>query len=205
MSRKIFQKPVSEVMDEYAPVYPESKIWTDTADFLLEHDTEIITELQRQFLEQGRFREPVVLKLNDPDEDTNDLTDDRIGYVADGTHRLVSAYLLGIENILVANDHEETPETDYSIVTQISNADQKALSDDENDTLFHKLRSICISDSSWITSSTGSGGSDGWSIYWDEYDTSLLQVINSAVVSKLEETFPETSFTVETICETWDF
>lgn len=191
-------------MKEYAPVYPESREWSDTADFLLKHDTDIIAELQRQYLAQGQFREPVILKLNDPDEDADDLTGDRIGYVADGTHRLVSAYLLGLKSILVSDNYEETEETEYSIVTRIANVDRKALSEDAGDIVFDKLRSICISDSLWITSSTGSGGSGDWSIYWDEYDASLLQIINSAVSRKLEEIFPETSFTVETLCESWD-
>jgi hypothetical protein len=191
-------------MKEYAPVYPESREWADTAEYLLKNDGEIISELQRQYLKFGQFREPVVLKLNDPDEDAEDLSPGKIGYVADGTHRLVSAYLLGIETILFSDNHEESEETDYSIVTRVSNTSQKVFGSDEIEILFDKFRSICISDSLWITSSTASGEPDGVSIYWDKYDAALLQEINSAVIGRLLEVFPEHSFAVETLCETWD-
>jgi hypothetical protein len=191
-------------MAEYAPVYPESRVWTDTADYLLASDGEIIAELQKQYLKFGQFREPVVLKLNDPDEDAEDLIPGKIGYVADGTHRLVSAYLLGVESILVSDSFEESEELGYSIVTWISNVSQKSFSSDELEIFFDKFRSICISDSLWITSSTASGEPNGVSIYWDEYDSSLLPIVNRAVIEKLSELFPEDSFTVETFCEDWD-
>lgn len=205
MSRNLFQKSVAEAMKEYAPVYPESREWADTVAYLLESDSEIIAELQKQYLKFGEFREPVVLKLDDPDEGSEDLALGTIGYVADGTHRLVSAYLLGVESILASDNYEETEEVDYSIVTRISKTPQNVLSEDKTEILFDKFRSICISDNLWITSSTASGGSDGVSIYWDEYDSSLLKTINSAVAEKLAEIFPDESFTVETLCEAWDF
>lgn len=204
MPRRIFQKSVAEVMNEYAPVYPESGVWADTVSLLLSHDADIITELQKQYLEQGKFREPIVLKFSDSDEDMKDQTNDRLGYVADGTHRLVSAYLLKVDNILVSDSHEESEEKDYSIVTRISNTNCRAFSDDESDIFFEKLRSICISESLWITSSIASGSTDNLSIYWDEYDLSLLQTINDAVDLRLEEIFPEISFAVETLHEPWD-
>lgn len=208
LSRKIYQKPISEIMAEYAPVYPNSRLWTDTVNHLLEHDGDIIIELQRQYLEQGQFREPVILKLSESDdetEDTDEAVPGKIGYVGDGTHRLVSAYLLGVESILVSDKYEETEETGYSITTLIVSAEDRQITEDETDILFHKLRSICISDSLWITSSTAGGAPNGVTIYWDEYDKALLQIINNAVDSKLKEIFPEASFTVETYCETWEF
>lgn len=203
MSRKLFQKSVAEAMNEYAPVYPESREWSDTVDCLLKSDGEIIAELKKQHLKFGQFREPVILKLDDP-EDTDDLVPGKIGYVADGTHRLVTAYLLGVETILASDSYEESEEMDYSIVTRISNVSQNSLNSDETETLFDKFRSICISDSLWITSSTASGAPDGVCVYWDEYDQKFMQTINDAVIGKLEETFPDRSFSVETFCEPWD-
>ena len=204
MSRKLFQKSVAEAMQEYAPVYPESRKWADTVDYLLKSDGDIISELQRQYRKFGKFREPVILRLNDPDEDADDLIPGTIGHVADGTHRLVSAHLMGVEFILASDSYEETEDMDYSIVTSISTASQENFDADKNEILFDTFRSICISDDLWITSSTASGSPGGVSVYWDEYDSKLLGIINSAVLEKLSEIFPGVAFDVETFCEAWD-
>lgn len=219
MSRNLFQKSVAEAMKEYAPVYPESRQWADTVEYLLNHDSDILDELKKQFLKFGFFREPVILKLNDSEESfkncarNDNSVSEHIGYVADGTHRLVAAHLLGLESILASDDYEEFEDPQFSIVTQVfpnssKVKDAKNLSledsDDASEVVFEKLRSIYVSDDLWITSSFASGGSNGWNIYWDEYDTSLAQVINEAVIARLAEFFPENSFTVKTVLEDWD-
>jgi hypothetical protein len=191
-------------MLEYAPVYPESRKWTDTVKYLSEHESEIITELQKQFLEQGEFREPVVLKKFDSDDEIDELTTGKLGYVADGTHRLVSAYLLGVDFIEVSDGYDETSETDYFLATEVTSDDPKFFSDQYDDIFFDLLRSMCISDSIWITASTGSGSLNSASVYWDAYDPSLTSVINDAVIQRLESRFPKSSFTVKTFVESWD-
>lgn len=191
-------------MLEYAPVYPESRKWTDTVKYLSEHDSEIIAELQKQFLEQGEFREPVVLKKFDSDDEADELTSGNLGYVADGTHRLVSAYLLGVDFIKVSDGYADTPESDHFLATEITSDDPKLFSDQHDEIFFDLIRSMCISDSIWITASTASGSLNSATVYWDAEDSSLTSVINDAVVQRLETRFPESSFTVKTFVESWD-
>lgn len=204
MTQITFSKSVSEAMSEYAPVYPDSRKWTDTVKYLSEHDSEIIAELQKQFLEQGGFREPVVLKKFDSDDETEESTLGKLGYVADGTHRLVSAYLLGAEFIKVSDGFEETLESDYFLATEITSDDPKLLSEQHDEIFFDLIRSMCISDSIWITASTASGSLNSATVYWDSEDTTLTSIINEAVVQRLEARFPESTFAVKTFVESWE-
>jgi hypothetical protein len=204
MTRKVFQKPIAEVMAEYEPVYPDSRAWADTVAFLLENDSEIIDELQKQFLKQGSFREPVIIKLSDEEDKNRTTKNEVVGYVADGTHRLVSAFLLGTENILVADDYEDFPELEHFVVTKISNSDHSLISVETDELFFDKLRSVCISDDQWITAATGGCDSRSVTIYWDVYDFSLLETINAIVKKKVSSLFPESSFIVETFLEPAD-
>lgn len=192
MTQKAFMKSLSEVMEEYSPVYPDTHKWIDTIGMLLVDDAEILTELQRQHKMQGEFREPIVISKaepNDPDDFSN---------VADGTHRVVAAYLMGLENVLVSHEFPDYEDKGYVNVTHISKYDDSAITEEEFDFLVDKLRSFPLSDDLWITSSLSCLNPEGLEIIWDTDDLELIPAIDAHVQDRLAELMPTTYLEVET-------
>ena len=98
-------RSIAEIMKEYSPVYPESKKWEDTIEYLLnEHsEKETIEILIQELARDGKFREPILALQNDEGDK----------YIGDGTHRLVAAYVAGYEEILTS---ESSPAETISLV-----------------------------------------------------------------------------------------
>lgn len=197
MSQKTFSKPLFEVMQEYSPVYPSSHKWADTINVLLEDDLEVIEELKRQYLKDGSFRDAVVLEEADEDDPED------MAIIADGTHRVVVAYLLGADEITVSNEYPDFEDKGFCLVTKIVPADED-FDDDDYDEIVEKLRSFAISDDLWLTSSLASSGPDGLEIYWDEDDLNLIPIINDKFIELAGKFIEVNEFAITTYASVWE-
>lgn len=102
---------VKQLMDECCPVIPGDEKWETTIEFVMEQDAYIMAALIEDAKTVG-FREPVSIYRYDEDD---------YAIVTDGTHRVVAAYLAGIETIEVED------QTDAQNVARKVNADSSPL------------------------------------------------------------------------------
>lgn len=188
-------RSIAEIMEEYSPVYPESKKWEDTIKYLLNEPAEketveiLIQELKRD----GKFREPILTLQNDEGDK----------YVGDGTHRLVAAYVAGYEEILTADDYFDDGNEELQNFTTLISSEEE-LDDDDIELIYDYLRSLKINDSIWITCGVAYQEKNKQGFYWD-YDPQVsIEQINTIVKENLQRIFPHTVFEVETFIEKWE-
>lgn len=181
---------VKDIMTQYKPRYPDSHQWEDTIECVSSTREEkmIILELWRQHIAAGGFREPILLGR---DDETGDW------FVNDGTHRLVTAFLLGVDTVKVQHESDsdsEDSECGWLETTISHRAD--SVSDDTD--IFSVIRSLPLSDSDWVTTSFAlhdEGSTNGvrcgyTTIYWDTDDTHLCRQISAQVERRIKEAFP---------------
>lgn len=214
-------------MNEYAPVYPEPFTWETTFAYLLqsEPDKNVVEQLVEELKNSSEktFREPIHLyeevitdeDIGDLEKHENLLTrkEDAQGniqtvkkVVGDGTHRVCAAYLADVREMLVSDGELDYDESPYVVYTTITFTNIKEpLSDDEFDEIFHHTRSIRISDTLWMTQGIGSYADKSMSIYWENYDESLVLDDFSALLHEtVSKIFPYLQFEVKSILEQWD-
>lgn len=230
--QKIYLKPLTEVMSEYRPVYPEPYTWESTMSYLLNNPIEkdlvnqLINELKNS--ETKIFREPInlnkqeietefledyiendqefyqkLITLNENNQNT-EIEDKKYDYtIGDGTHRVIASYLYGAEDILVS---ESSLEENISYLTLSSiHVNGPKLDEEEKDTLFSAVRSIKINEEHWFTATLCVQNNNKDIVYWDNYDKDLdLALISRKVEEKLIEYIPHISFTVDTFLEPWE-
>lgn len=184
---------VKDIMARYKPRYPNSHLWEDTIECVssTHEDKMIILELWRQHIAAGDFREPILLGK---DDETDEM------FVNDGTHRLITAFLLGVDRIRVQHkdDAEDYPDDCGWLETKISHrTDHDADISDDTD-IFSVIRSLPLSDSEWVTTSFAvhdespvDGSRCGYTtIYWDTDDPSLCHQISIQVEQRIKDSIP---------------
>lgn len=197
---KRYMRKVSEIMEKYDSCYMNGD-WEQTLNMFLtfKSDMETIERLEKVLEKDGVFREPIVL---------SEYFDDYVGInkwvrqVADGTHRLLAAYRLGVEKVLVVDDYD-----DLSYVTGNLAVTVKFKVDPEEeilDILTENLRSVYLDDENWITASVGSHRGGESILYYDSEDESLIPLINKRVYEKVASIYPDEDFTVATKLDLFD-
>lgn len=172
----MYKIKVSELMDKYSPIYPNSNKWNDTIEYMKNSEIELntINLLIKEFEKNNNFKEPVLVSENK-----------NFNYISDGTHRVVAAFLnnpdnlIDIENIMEIKNNECT----YSMVTEIKGFDLYKISDDEIMYLQYILRSIKINDDIWITAGGAfSNFNNSFSVCWDKIiDKEHFNLINNRI------------------------
>lgn len=188
----IYLKKVSEIMDEYKSAYTENGDWSETMKMFLnsKSDKKVIEELQRQYNKYGKFREAITLVGNEEEDQPN--------LVADGTHRLIAAFLMNVEEVLIMEGYSE-PETMHYLYSVVTSKSGK-ITDEQDDLIFENLRSVPIDDEIWLT--CGVAGMDNGSIisiYWDSSRSDKIPEINAMILAVLKECTPGMEYDVETI------
>lgn len=157
--RDVHPHAVADIWENYLPVYPESRRWEDTRALLLLDpiDRAVLDELMDQHRRLGKFREPVTLVESSEDGEP--------AFLADGTHRVVAAQLLGLTHIDAGWEKAFDPDAGIP-VTHITF--HRRPSEEMQDTLMNLLRSVPVNDLAWFTCSISSLGPGGMSLYWGE-------------------------------------
>lgn len=191
MYKNVHNIELLELMEKYHPVYPESNKWEDTIELLLNdpYDNEVVELLQEDFKKYGTYREPITI-CEDEDSDNPE------PYVANGTHRVVAAYLNNAKTVPVAYyDSEFDFEDDIMVVTSITFAEN-----DENliEEIASSIRSFKINDETWMTNSGYSSNNNSLEITWDNYESGMKDIIHTTVSSRLRKLFPATEMVIET-------
>lgn len=182
----IHSKNLAEVMEEYKPAYRDD--WDETMKFFLsdKNDVEIIDELTKELLKKGIFREPVVLI---EDEDGNKS-------VADGNHRVITAFMNNVEEILVADGYPIISERSYFYST-VDLMDE--VNEETFDEILESMISFPLNDEKWLNCDLSSGQiGKSWIFYWAQTDMSLVDLVHEKVVERLAKKFPHLSFSVNT-------
>lgn len=190
-SQTIYLKNLSEVMEEYKPVY-QYKDWDDAMRQMLSNETdyEIIEELKHQYLKTGKFREPIVLYCNDG-----------IKEIADGTHRIIASFIIGAEKILVSEGYPTLSTPNSFLVTSIKYSSDT----DMFDKLIDSLMSFPLNDDIWVTSDLASGQkAKKIELYWTTNDESISSMITEEINRRIEKHFPELSFSTDTFLDTFE-
>lgn len=197
MGNNSYLKSVSSIMSEYSPVYPASRNWIDTIELLTSDtdsiDAKIVKELQRHLLIDGKFRQPILLCSQDQENDDGRKIVHR--YVGNGTHRIVAAYLSGVESIHVT----DTENLDHCFWFETSIQLPELASADDLEAVFDVLHSFPVNDEIWLDAaamgSTGRKVRVHWILEPSEVDVPL---IDEKINSILADTVPHLSWTVTT-------
>lgn len=188
-------RKISELMENYSPVYPDDKRWESTIEYLLHEpaERETVVKLIEELKRDGTFREPI-LAIED--------TETGKKYIGDGTHRLVAAYIAQHDTILTADSYYNDYPENQSFITLIGS--EIKLDEKDQELMYNYLRSLKINNELWITASLAFQESIKHELYWD-YDPKVTsEQINETVTNALYRIFPHTIFTVETFIEEWD-
>lgn len=195
--------PLSEIVENYAPVYPAGGTWQDTVDLMKNDETEweVVTHLMNYLKTNPHFREPIALqskelleedRLYDEEEGIVDENHDyNTPNVLNGTHRMVASILSGAETVLAEMIYPETPPNVSSLVavTKVY-IEEPALNEEEiADFFFDHARSFPVNENVWVTSSTAYGRSGYYETYWenhpDELNDEILDEINQAFIDRI--------------------
>ena len=149
---KTFNMPLSELISQYSPVYPEGGSWDLTCDFLLndEVDKEIVDTLVSVLKSGAGLREPVVLGSRTDDED-----DPEFPLVVNGTHRVCAHILAGVDTVLAAYasdvydvSADEVTNDHLMIETVITFTPE--LNEEVEDKIGDVLRSFEVDETTWF-------------------------------------------------------
>lgn len=193
-----FLMEVSEIMSEYESCYMGGD-WEQTLAMFksFKTDSRTLKILQEILEKDGYFREPITIDT-DVHEDTGEVSK----YVADGTHRLLAAYMSGIEEVYVRDGYGETDwnegylKTCFEIPAEIE--------EEVEDQLEMELRSFALDENHWVTSSGASRIEYEKTFYWDTGDKKLIPMIHEYVVQKIREFYGEGDYEIKTEWDSWD-
>jgi len=185
---------VKQLMEECCPVIPGDEKWETTVEFVMENDAFVMAALIEDAKTIG-LREPVSIYR---------YPEDNYAVVTDGTHRVVAAYLAGIETLEVEDTTNAArvarkidPTTTPTLVTEVVMNDD--FSGDADD-LGMVVRSFPLGDSDWMSAYDREEVSAGHiEVTWDrvvdhDEDTSsdiavLIEATNRAARARLEATY----------------
>ena len=191
---------LDELMENFKPVYPQSRVWEDTFKMLSEDpvEFEVVQALVAELEKFGEFRDPVILSSYDewskydrgrrylPGEER----DVYVPCVQDGTHRVYAHFLHGSTEVKTQVGFPSCEGKDF-IPYLISFIMFPEVPDslDEVWTVLEKARSFKVSDDVWVTANTmSSSGLKKFFICWDADEEQIpsLLVQGDAVNTKLK-------------------
>jgi hypothetical protein len=189
---------ISEILNNYKPVYPNAHDWNVTLAYMLSDPIEKAKiDYLVNVLKSGKtFRKPILLGVAEFDEGTETLA------IVDGTHRVCAHMLANVDEVYVMNDEDVAPDDSTSwLSTEIVFKDN--LSDENMDFLFDILLSFPLNDDIWMESSVSSMRHNMIYLMWDINLGSFLpeDLINVKVTSLIKDRFPETIFSIKTFID----
>ena len=197
---------LSELVENYIPIYPEPYTWETTVQFILDDpiEAQTLNYLIEILKTKGQFREPVLLGVAEWEDDVE------IPAIMDGTHRVCAHILYGSEEVYVETQKPYDPDKvwDESIEAPVLTSTislPPEISDDEVEVLdlFGLLRSFPINDDLWVTCDVSSGSGNVMENMWnvDPYIEGLADSITETILAILAEHHPNLVFTVTTQVE----
>lgn len=179
---------LSELIESYAPIYPEGADWFEVARTLYEEQPEHMEALSASLREKG-WRNPI--RLSEP----RDLDDGEVPKVFDGTHRVAIALCEGVISVPVVTGSElppyiEAPQAELEIA-QISGD----FPEDDDWRIFDLFGSFSLNGDIWLNSDIGLGSEGNWRFFYD-LGTESYSELRRRVEGMLEESFPDLGFKV---------
>lgn len=159
---------LTELINNYSPVYPEPYSWDNTFDYMMndEHEKAIVDQLVI-FLQNGEtFRKPIILGAAEFVENVETQA------VLDGTHRVIAHMLHNTQtplHVLHENDRVNNEE-EFTQCLSTALIFHNSLTDEESDNLHDILRSFPLHENMWLTTScsTMNNHLNTLHIMWDE-------------------------------------
>lgn len=190
-TQNIYLMNLSDVMNEYKPVYRDGN-WDETMKLFLnnKHDLEVIEELKKDLLKTGGFREPVIL-----------LNDEGNKIVADGTHRIITSFIVGAEKILIADDYDPTTISTY-FCTHMNFLEK--IEEDSTDEIVEIFRSFKLNEKIWINCDLVSFNHEkdnSVTFFWSEcvnHDDKFIKMLNKLIHEKMTKNFPTIKYSLIT-------
>lgn len=179
MTFSTFFMPVEELMKEYTPGWGED--WDDSLAicFASDYDTEIVTELDLQMrANDNTFKRPIWLDAEEK-------------LVMNGMHRIITAYMGGVKNIMVCTQPEpdEVLNPIADIHFTLERLDGTMASEEERDMLAEMFRSF-DSPEGWVNcdhygETVHEGKLDCWGL-WETPGTfaQIEEILKKMVSSK---------------------
>lgn len=166
--QKDTQLLLTELINNYSPVYPEPYSWDNTFDYMMndEHEKAIVDQLV-SFLQNGEtFRKPIILGAAEFVENVETQA------VLDGTHRVIAHMLHNTQtplHVLHENDRVNNEE-EFTQCLSTALIFHNSLTDEESDNLHDILRSFPLHENMWLTTScsTMNNHLNTLHIMWDE-------------------------------------
>jgi hypothetical protein len=171
---------VKQLMEECYPVIPGDEKWETTVEFVIENDAFVMAALIEDAKTIG-FREPVSIYR---------YPEDNYAVVTDGTHRVVAAFLAGIETLEVEDTTNAArvarkidPTTTPTLVTEVVMNDD--FSGDADD-LGMVVRSFPLGESDWVSAYDREEIANGHiEVTWDRV-VDFEETDSSKIVSLIE-------------------
>ena len=189
-----------ELIEQYAPVYPEGADWQETARYLYDEEPDHMAILTASLQAEG-WREPI--RLSEAEE----LLEGERPLVLNGTHRVAIALREGVISVPVVSiselpEHEETPCT----VLKFRITGGSVPTEEDEWDLFEVLRSFPLTDGLWVEAAVSSSSSENgdrvWSyVYEGLEDEDLHGKLRRKARSLLRAAYPELSFKITTEIE----
>lgn len=199
--KKKEQMKLETLLKTYKPLYPEEHTWEATLAYMQQnpHENIILQQLVHILQTEGQLRQPITLGTADF------LNEENQPAVTDGTHRVCAHIIVGKKTINVQHYQEPTPEETnqpwHVTITKIEL--EEYLTEEQEDFLYTRLRSIKINKNLWITSSITSQNLKTAEITWDQpLTTTEKQLATKTIKTLLKETTIQA--TVKTYNEIWD-
>jgi hypothetical protein len=166
---------VEEIKTKFKPIYPEGENWDLTIDFLLKSPAEaiIINDLTEALKVNGAFREPIYVGKAVREDDSE------FEAVLNGTHRVATAIISGLQTLEVDFEIEENEEKSESNISEnkyyptieakIEFTDLINPSEDEEqfELIFDYLRSFKLDESEWVTADLCSGMKGTFTFFYE--------------------------------------
>lgn len=199
---------LTELLANYKPAYPCSRLWADTFALLESNpfDKEVTQDLLTELARDGKFREPIILSVEDLSEDEDSRPYD--AYVENGTHRIYAYYLAGHENVFAqegwqVDNAEEMYGEDWSLYPETVTVFKPtaSITEEQHEDIIDCLRSFKISDDYWLTSDLAVTVHDLFTVTWSgmELDEEKWDVITEAAGSRLAALLPDHKFIIKTV------
>lgn len=189
---------LSDLLDNYSPVYPTNGDWEETFQVLHDdpHEYATVLSLIEEYKASGGFRDPIILTTHTEDAEEGEVY---VPQVKDGTHRVYALHLMGVEDVYVHEgyrlpSHEDIETEDYSaypiMETYVKIFD--TLAEDEVEAAMSSLRSFKVNDGTWVTCDVACYINNILNFTWSTtlLDEEELQELSDVVVSRVNKVIP---------------
>lgn len=201
---------LSDLIRDYAPVYPVDSDWEETARYLYAEEPDHMKSLADSLRDNG-WREPILIST--PEE----LDEDETAKVFNGTHRVAIAIYEGVISlpVVTVNDYSESAADEGHTVLTVTVSKKDKVStlsreDDLFDTVFETLRSFELNGNIWLTSDMASGSTANssnleYTFYYSELQTSdYYKLLTKVARKRLNKALPDLSFKLKATFEKLD-